>query len=163
MRVIVATAIVVLAPAGCGPPDGGPADPAGPDRVLVLYFDAVLERGEEWWGYPPPGHYCVAIAPGAPGPALEESRDPGSAVLDSLGRAHPDRVFHPFSRCTTGPPLQAPDGEAAGLLWAAPVGADRSRVSGGWMADNDLTEWGCTFVETEGRVRLEACTLRSES
>lgn len=163
-RLITWWAMVALMLPGCAQKDGGPADPAGEEQFYALFFDEVMERGETWWGYPPPTSYCVAIAPGSMEPDLEHSRDPSQAVLDRLRRANGSKEFHSYSTCSGGYPFKAPTGEAAGLLWVAPLDTtDRVTLSGGWTAQRDLTEWGCTFVETGGTVELRACSLWFET
>lgn len=159
----ISSALLLLILTGCGQGDSGPAHPAADDQFYVLFFGEVTERGEEWWGYPPPESYCVAIAPGSTAPDVERSRDPVDEVLDGLRRKHRTRAFHPYSACTDYP-FNAPGGEPAGLLWVAPLETtDRVTVSAGWNAERDWTEWGCTFGEIGDSVGLHECSLWSET
>lgn len=162
-RMVALQWIVAVGLGGCDY-SAGEAGPPPEDAYYALYLAEVLELGERWWGYPPPSHYCVAIAPGSEEPDLDQSRDPTQMVLDSLGKLHPTKVFHPYSQCGPDYPFTVPAGDTAGLVWAKPLEtSERNELSGGWLGPQDLTEWGCMFAETEGLVELQSCKLRTES
>lgn len=163
LRVIGAASVIGVLVAGCEGTGEGPEEPAGEDKFYTLYFDEVIELGEEWLGSStPPSHYCVAVARGVTESALDESRDPDEAVLETLSQSNSLKSFHAYSSCEGRSPLEAPTGAPAGLLWVTPL-EGRERLSGGWLASGDLTEWTCTFSEAAGVVGLQECQKVAES